>query len=67
MTDQDRARWTKLVADYEASDLTQHEFASERGVSFSNLGRTTNRRGRFARSPWRREKQEVTSAADLRG
>ena len=37
MTDQDRARWTKLVADYEASDLTQREFASERGVSFSNL------------------------------
>jgi hypothetical protein len=37
MTDQDRARWTKLVADYEACDLTQREFASERGVSFSNL------------------------------
>jgi hypothetical protein len=29
-------RW-KLVADFEASDLTQREFASERGVSFSNL------------------------------
>ncbi len=37
MADQDRARWTKLVADYEASELTQREFASERGVSFSNL------------------------------
>ncbi len=37
MADQDRARWTKLVADFEASDLTQREFASERGVSFSNL------------------------------
>jgi transposase len=37
MTDQERARWTKLVADYEASELTQREFASERGVSFSNL------------------------------
>ncbi len=35
--EQDRDRWTKLVADYEASDLTQREFASERGVSFSNL------------------------------
>jgi hypothetical protein len=35
--EQDRKRWTKLVADYEASDLTQREFASERGVSFSNL------------------------------
>jgi transposase-like protein len=37
MADQDRARWTKLVADFEASDLTQREFASERGISFSNL------------------------------
>jgi transposase len=37
MTEQDRERWTKLVADFEASDLTQREFASERGISFSNL------------------------------
>jgi transposase-like protein len=37
MTDQDRVRWTKLVADYEASELTQREFATERGISFSNL------------------------------
>jgi hypothetical protein len=37
MADQDRARWTKLVADFEASELTQREFASERGISFSNL------------------------------
>ena len=37
MTDQDRERWTKLVADFETSDLTQREFASERGISFSNL------------------------------
>ncbi len=37
MTDQERTRWTKLVADYEASELTQREFASERGISFSNL------------------------------
>ncbi len=37
MTDQDQARWKKLVADYEASELTQREFATERGVSFSNL------------------------------
>jgi hypothetical protein len=37
MTDQERTRWTKLVADYEASDLTQREFATERGISFSNL------------------------------
>jgi transposase len=37
MTDQDRERWTKLVADFETSELTQREFASERGISFSNL------------------------------
>ena len=37
MTDQERTRWTKLVADYEASELTQREFATERGISFSNL------------------------------
>jgi len=33
----DRERWTKLVADFESCDLTQREFASERGISFSNL------------------------------
>jgi transposase len=37
MDDQERARWVKLVADFESSDLTQHKFATERGVSFSNL------------------------------
>jgi transposase len=37
MDDQDRARWAKLVADYETSDLTQREFATERGISYSNL------------------------------
>jgi transposase len=37
MEDQNQARWKKLVADYEASELTQREFANERGVSFSNL------------------------------
>lgn len=37
MADQDRERWTKLVADFEASELTQREFATERGISFSNL------------------------------
>ncbi len=34
--DQERDRWKRLVADFEASDLTQREFASERGISFSN-------------------------------
>ncbi len=37
MDDQERDRWTKLVADFESSDLTQREFATGRGVSFSNL------------------------------
>jgi transposase len=37
MADQDRTRWIKLVADFESSELTQREFASERGISFSNL------------------------------
>jgi hypothetical protein len=27
----------KLVADFESSDLTQREFANERGVSFSGV------------------------------
>jgi hypothetical protein len=37
VADQDRERWTKLVAGFETSELTQREFASERGNSFSNL------------------------------
>jgi hypothetical protein len=35
--DQERERWTKLIADFEGSDLTQREFASQRGISYSNL------------------------------
>jgi hypothetical protein len=37
MAEPDQERWKKLVADFESSDLTQREFASERGISFSNL------------------------------
>jgi len=37
VADADRTRWVKLVADFESSDLTQREFATERGVSFTNL------------------------------
>ena len=33
----DRTRWTKLVADFESCDLTQREFATERGISLSHL------------------------------
>lgn len=37
MADTDRTRWTKLVADFESADLSQREFAQERGLSLSNL------------------------------
>ena len=37
MADENRARWTKLVADFESCDLSQREFAEERGLSLSNL------------------------------
>lgn len=37
MREDDRARWTKLVADFESADLSQREFAQERGLPLSNL------------------------------
>ena len=37
MRDEDRSRWTRLVADFESADLSQREFAQERGISLSNL------------------------------
>jgi hypothetical protein len=33
MADENRARWTRLVADFESCDLSQREFADERGLS----------------------------------
>ena len=33
MTDDDKARWSRLVSDWESTDLSQPEFARERGVS----------------------------------
>ncbi len=36
MREDERARWTKLVADFESADLSQREFAQERGLSLSN-------------------------------
>lgn len=54
MAEQDREHWTKLVADFESSDLTQTEFAAERGISFSNCATgstgSAGRRGRSSRS-----------------
>lgn len=37
MANQDKVRWTKHVADFETCDLSQREFANERGVPLSNL------------------------------
>ena len=37
MREDERARWTKLVADFESADLSQREFAQERGLPLSNL------------------------------
>jgi hypothetical protein len=37
MREDDRARWTRLVLDFESADLSQREFAQERGLPLSNL------------------------------
>jgi transposase len=37
MADQDRDRWTRIVATFETSDLSQREFAKEQELSLSNL------------------------------
>ena len=37
MEPSERERWVRLVADYEASDLRQREFALERGIRFNQL------------------------------
>ncbi len=37
MAEHDRTQWTKLVADFESGDLTQREFATERGIPVSHL------------------------------
>ena len=66
MTDQDRVRWTKLVADYESSELTQREFASERGISFSNLRNWIYRLRKESR-PLVAEPPKVPGQAPARG
>jgi transposase len=66
MTDQDRARWTKLVADYETSELTQREFATERGISFSNLRNWIYRLRKESR-PLVAEPTKVSGQAPERG
>jgi transposase-like protein len=37
MTDEDKARWSRLISDLESTDLSQPEFARERGVSVHSL------------------------------
>jgi len=37
MADQDKEQWTKLVAEFETSELSQREFAKQRMVALSNL------------------------------
>jgi len=37
MVDENKSRWTKLVADFESADLSQRQFAQDRGVPLSNL------------------------------
>lgn len=37
MSDEDKARWTRLVADWESGDLTQREYAQERGITIYAL------------------------------
>ena len=37
MVDGSKGKWTKLVADFESSDLSQRQFAQDRGVPLSNL------------------------------
>lgn len=55
MTDQERTRWTKLVADYEASDLTQREFATDTASSpggYPTRNAALANGWRVIRSPW---------------
>jgi transposase-like protein len=37
VTDDDKARWSRLVSDWESTDLSQGEFARERGISVHTL------------------------------
>ena len=65
MMEQDQARWTKLVADFETSDLTQREFATERGISYSNLRNWLYKLRKESR-PLQPEPAEVPSQAPER-
>ena len=37
MTDDTKARWSRLVSDFQSTDLSQPEFARERGISVHAL------------------------------
>ena len=62
MADENRARWTRLVADFESCDLSQREFAEERGLSLSNLRYWLYRLRKESR-PLRTEEPELESTA----
>ncbi len=62
MADENRARWTRLVADFESCDLSQREFAEERGLSLSNLRYWLYRLRKESR-PLRTKEAERDSAA----
>jgi hypothetical protein len=68
MAEQDRSRWTRLVADFESSDLTQREFATERGIPVSALRYWLYRlrkesRPLFAEAPERSDQAPTRGAA----
>jgi hypothetical protein len=62
MADENRARWTRLVADFESCDLSQREFAEQRGLPLSNLRYWLYRLRKESR-PLRTEEPERESAA----
>ncbi len=62
MADENRARWTRLVADFESCDLSQREFAEERGLPLSNLRYWLYRLRKESR-PLRTDEAERESAA----
>lgn len=51
MTEENRARWTRLVSDWESTELSQPEFARERGISVHALRYWRYRLRSEAKSP----------------
>jgi transposase len=72
VTNEDKARWSRLVSDWESTDLSQGEFARERGISVHSLRYWLYRLRSEAKAPVlsQPEKQNAsappTSKEDLR-